>query len=140
MSWHNTPLVSPGIGMGLGFFGLIGLSSAAAGVYFFVDDYRFVRTAATAEGVVVNHAGDHCVIEFTTASGRKYTFTEPSASDPPDHAIGQRVTVAYDPRDPYRWTVDSFMGRSYLPIFLWLFGMLFMCIGVCIYAHLRRTA
>jgi hypothetical protein len=54
------------------------------------------------------------VIEFTASNDQTYTFESGNASDPPDHSVGDEVSILYDPAAPDQARIESFFE-------LWLF-------------------
>lgn len=54
------------------------------------------------------------VVQFTTPDGRSQTLLHPIASNLPP-AIGSRVPVAFDPRDPSKVEVASALARYLAP-------------------------
>lgn len=94
--------------------------------------WRFLRSGATAQGVVVGISADRTgrradrivvyrpTVEYTTLDGRAVRYTEKSASSRVPAAVGQPVVVRYNPTDPQQAMIAS-KGRS-------------EAIGLCVFA------
>jgi len=78
--------------------------------------WRFVRSAARADGRViqmVEREGEHGklyapVFVFRDSSGAEHTVHSDTASDPPEHQVGDTVHVLYLPESPQDAKTDRF--------------------------------
>ena len=108
-------------------------------VHFFSkqQDQAFLKTAHTASGTVLSlkqktenstlGSGANRrtittvvyspVISFTDDSGKDITFTSGAASSPPAYAVGQTVTVLYDPSQPSNAELQGDVGGFSTAIF-----------------------
>ena len=91
----------------LGILCLLGAAvPLAIGAWIVGSTSDFYDTAVRTEGTVVdlkpNGDGDlyHSVYEYTDASGRTHRGVSSWSSNPPSHAVGERVAVFYDPGSP----------------------------------------
>lgn len=133
-------------------FLIVGLPFLSVAVFLFLRDASFAGDGARAEGRVIEllrlvetEPGETAsvtyngVIRFADQNGRAQEFSETLRTNPPRFAVGDRVTVIYDPARPSRAVVDDFWGRKGLPaIFLGL-GGIFASIGaVFLSGDIRR--
>ncbi len=92
----------------------------------------FVEQATRTEGTVVRLAESsssdgttYCpVFTFEDRSGNPHTVESSVSSSPPSHFVGEKVAVFYDPDDPDRAKIDSF-------IHLWLGPFVFGILAAC---------
>lgn len=98
---------------------------------------EFARTAATAEGTVVDFAtldtgmmsGERTsqrvpVIRFTPADGEEVTLTVEAYAAWAEHERGDTVTVLYAPNDPAHAEIQTFYQQ-------WAFQLIMAVIGIC---------
>ncbi len=101
----------------LGILCLLGAAvPLAIGAWIVGSTSDFYNTAVRTEGTVVdlkpNGSGDlyHSVYEYTDASGRTHRGVSSWSSNPPRHAVGERVAVYYDPASPSVSRIKSGWG------------------------------
>ena len=125
-------------------FGAISLLSAlgllALGGYCYNRAARFKKAAVEAQGAVVElregsggaHSGTvyYPVIRFADQGGQERTLYSRTGSYPPAYAVGDRVSVLYDPAAPNEAKVNSFTGLWLLPLILGILGGLDFLTGV----------
>jgi hypothetical protein len=70
------------------------------------------------------------VVRFTDGQGQARTFLSQVGFNPPQHRVGERVTVRYDPRDATTAEVDSTFVRWLHPVLLGAFGATFTLVGL----------
>jgi hypothetical protein len=121
-------------------FTLIGTGLLVGGLVLFLSTRRFVASAATATGVVVDLVQRDSedtddgptyrpVVEFTTAAGHKVRFTSSFGSNPPSHRSGDAVTVLYDPAAPQGARIRSFLHLWFGVLILGFVGVVFSGVG-----------
>lgn len=115
-------------------FALIGSMFLVIGVGFSWSSYSLLTVAKRSEGTVIklvqngqqarhgNRAGVAPVVEFFL-EGNRHEFQSWLSTSPPQFDVGDKVTVLYDPNDPRRAGIESFVT-------LWLFPTIFGGIGV----------
>lgn len=113
---------------------LLGTIFAGIGGLFFVIalvlvslELQFERTARRSPGEVValrrsNKGGQAPDVAFTAFDGRQIVHRS-NVYSTPAYAIGEQVTILYDPSNPEEATIDTFTGR-------WLMALIFGIIGV----------
>ena len=86
----------------------IGVSLLTLAVFLAVRQHMWLRDARIVDGTVVEliaSRGDKSEmtykprVEFIAADGSRHEFTRSYSSNPPGFSVGERVKVAYDPRD-----------------------------------------
>jgi hypothetical protein len=101
----------------------LGLVFLLFGVIFYQGHVHKVSSWTRTTGVVVRHDVSEdsdsttykAVASFTTPDGRQFEAHEETSSGDADFAIGQAVTVYYDPADPSTAIVDS-ATATWLPL------------------------
>ena len=105
---------------------------------------QFVAKARTAPGIVVDLARSTSsdyrttgrqttyapVVEFTTDSGEKDTFTSSSSSYPPAFRKGESVEVLYDPANPYDARINTFGTLGLASVIVGGLGAVFSFLGL----------
>lgn len=111
----------------------IGLSA-----FFVARIRRFLRTAVSTEGVIlelIESSGSEggtvyqAVVEFETADGRTIRWQESMASNPPPGQAGDRVPMKYDPANPQEARIAKTFRLWFLPGLFACLGLLFFGIG-----------
>lgn len=110
----------PGTTIALGGAGLIvvALAVVAVTVLIAVSRARFRRRAVRTSGTIVGHDARasengvmyYSVVEFAAQDGAVIRGRTRTASNPAAGPVGGTAAVFYDPRDPYRISVDT--GRT----------------------------
>jgi len=121
--------------IGFGFLALAIILLSLAG-WFGLQTRTYLQTAASTTGTVVELRESRSseggsvyttVFEFEDASGVTHTVASRWASSPASHAVGEAVTVRYDPASPAKarleglsnWIVPFIFGvTSLFPIFM----------------------
>lgn len=105
---------------------------------FFVHSINVKRTAVAAEGDVValrTGEGDdggtlyYPVIRFADRGGQEHMLYSRMGSRPAAFAVGERVTVLYDPTNPDHASIDSFFGLWAVPAILGIIGVFNLFMG-----------
>ncbi len=90
---------------------------------------NFIRQATTVPGTVVDlipvgrgTRGYHVKVAFTTLAGEHITYQPLSSARPAPFAIGDAVTVYYDPQHPQHAKLDWFLNLWFGPLMLAVAG------------------
>ncbi|HZP67461.1 MAG TPA: DUF3592 domain-containing protein [Rudaea sp.] len=118
-------------------FLVVGVGLLSGGVAWWRASAAFAATAAGADGVVADlvyrsssKGGTYVpLVEFTTPDGARVHMTGSTGSNPAAYARGDHVHVLYDPANPERARIDSFMEQSLGPAILGGLGLVFALIG-----------
>jgi hypothetical protein len=110
------------------------------GVRGVVTTQRFLATASTADGAVVDVDSDtheettdyNLVVRFVTASGQVVQFRSAEGHSPPPESVGDSVRVLYDPANPQRARLDTWGGRWAEDTAKIIIGMVFFSLGAVI--------
>jgi hypothetical protein len=116
----------------------IGAVFIALAAFFLERIRRFLRTAVSTEGVVlelIESSGSEggtvyqAVVQFETADGRTIRWQESMASNPPAGQVGDQVPMKYDPANPQQARVAKTFRLWFLPGLFASLGILFLGIG-----------
>jgi hypothetical protein len=120
-------------------FLVIGLGLIGGGIYSFLSTRAFLRQAVPAEGAVIDltaawdsEDGSYTYyprVRFRTPDGRAVEFTSDVGSSPPAFEVGEPVRVLFDPANPARARIDSFVQLWLLPLILGGIGLVFGFFG-----------
>ncbi|HVR65971.1 MAG TPA: DUF3592 domain-containing protein [Verrucomicrobiae bacterium] len=123
-----------------GIFLLIGLGLLGGGAYSGVSTFDFLANAVSAPGVVIDlearwdsDDGGYTYyprVRFATEGGRPYEFTGDVGSSPASFDVGEEVRVLFDPADPSKARIDSFMQLWFTPLLLAGMGTVFSIFGL----------
>jgi hypothetical protein len=124
----------------------IGAIFLALGVYFFSQELGFLQRAEKLTGTVTDNVAstsyqnehystDYCpVVDFQTQEGRNVEYTSDVCQAPPNYAVGQKVTIYYDPKDPNAIQMPDKYGGQYAGVFIpGIIGIVFLLIGLGMY-------
>jgi hypothetical protein len=134
MTWILLGLIVVGVGL------LIGAAAA------YWSTRSFLSSAVTAEGAVVAYAESrdsdgslsyYPIVAFTPKDGAKVEFRS-SAGGSRRGPIGERVAVLYDPRNPQRAEIHSFLALWLAPVILLALGVGFAGVGAALLFVLGR--
>ncbi len=122
-----------------------GLVFAALGLGLGIRQARWEALSQRAVAQVVRQVSDgddlySPELRFPTPDGGAVSFVAGTAANPPAYALGEKVTVLYDPAKPEQAVIDSFMARWFMPLLFAGFGLIWLVIGVAplILRGLRR--
>lgn len=129
----------------------VGLCLLAGCGYVAIEAARFSARAERAEGIVIalERAGQadsarstaRPVVRYVTREGTAATVTGRIGSAPPAFAVGEAVGVLYDPADPGRARLATFLEVWFVALVLGGLGTVFAAIGGvarAIAGHRRR--
>ncbi|MFH2063139.1 MAG: DUF3592 domain-containing protein [bacterium] len=126
----------------------IGLPMIGVSGYTLYSTYDMVSSGVRTEGTVVRleevkhrrppkiHrqkktvAAYHPVISFLTEDGQTVEYRSDFGTSPPVHEVGEKVDVIYDPQDPSRAEIDSFVSLWLGPILVAGGGVLITAVGL----------
>lgn len=111
----------------------------AAGLLFAWRSHHFMLASVQAPGVVSELVEKHgvkggrvyqVVAQFQDAQGNTRTYRANMSASPPIHAVGDRVVVIYDPRDPDHNGLLTFTDR---------FAVAWVLIGMALFGAFLRV-
>jgi hypothetical protein len=119
------------------FVTVLGLVFLLFGLAFYQGHAHKVSSWTRTTGVVIRHdvtddsesTTYEAVASFTTPDGRQFEAREVTSSSNADYAVGQTVTVYYDPADPSSAIVDS-AAATWLPLVFVGIGGLVLILGL----------
>jgi len=129
-------------------FAAVGSVMLAVAVLSCLRTRSLLRTAATADGVVIENvwapstrgSGTYYPrVRFRTASGQELILDSRIGSRPPSYRVNERVEVLYDPANPAHFTVNDFVSLWLLPLIFGILGVVFCSIGFIPFAWQRRV-
>jgi hypothetical protein len=121
----------------LGIFLLIGLGLLGAAVLLVVDTRNDIARADKADGTVIDLLGErdsdgdtiyYPRVRYVTRSGNPVEFTGSVGSSPPAFDVGEPVSVLYDPAEPEKARIDSFVQLWFPALILGVLGL--VCAGI----------
>jgi hypothetical protein len=127
-------------------FVVLGVGLLVGGVFAYRSTRAFLSSAVPAEGTIVAYAesrsseGDlayYPIISFAPKDGPKVEFqseTGGSRRGP----LGERVEILYDPRNPHRAEIRSFLALWFVPLLLLALGLGFAGIGAALLVAFAR--
>lgn len=131
-------------------FLVIGLGLLGGGAYSGVSRFDFLGNAVSASGVVIDlearwdsDDGGYTYyprVRFATEGGRPYEFTGDVGSSPASFDVGEEVRVLFDPADPSKARIDSFMQLWFTPLLLSGMGTVFASFGLWATLTLARES
>jgi hypothetical protein len=121
---------------------IIGLILIIFGTLWWQINIRHLEKSTIAQGTVVENVrrgrGFAPKIAFTTSNGEEKNVTLWSAQNPPAYGVGDKVTVYYDPNDPNKANVNTFLSVSFGPMMLAIAGIINVMIGLVLYTMSRK--
>ncbi|WP_051183307.1 DUF3592 domain-containing protein [Nocardia vinacea] len=118
--------------------GAIGIAIVLAAVVWGVLSLRALDGTARTDGTVLfASSGDGRMVEFVV-DGKRYTTRTTTRSVLHTYSTGERVPVAYDPKDPADAQVADLHSTYGGPLFVGGFGVLVVVAGIAGYGYGRR--
>src|SRR5262245_9678764 len=125
---------------------VLGVGLLIGGAFAYRSTRAFISSAVPAEGTIVAYAesrsseGDlsyHPVVAFTPKDGPKVEFQSTSGGS---HRgpLGERVEILYDPHNPHRAEIRSFIALWFAPLLLLALGLGFVIIGAALFVTFGR--
>jgi len=121
-----------------GIFLLIGLGLLGGAAFLALDTRSDIARADKADGSVIDLIGErdsdgdtiyYPRVRYVTLSGTPVEFTGSVGSSPPAFAVGEPVSVLYDPAEPEQARIDSFFQLWFAALILGVIGLVFAAIG-----------
>jgi Protein of unknown function (DUF3592) len=117
-----------------------GMICAMVALGSFLVGWRFVRTAARADGRIIQmleRKGEDGLVyapvfSFRDAQGTEYKVYSSTASYPPEHEVGDAVRVLYSPQSPREAKIDRFFSLWALPFTTGVIVALYVPVGLLI--------
>jgi hypothetical protein len=111
------------------FMNLLFIGLFAGGGYISYHNYQLRTNGASTLGTVIrleesssDGSTSYSPVFQYQVNGQTYEFESQNSSSPPTHRVGDQDTIFYDPADPARAQIDSFMD-------MWLAPGLLLCFG-----------
>ena len=112
---------------------------------------EFLKTAITTEGEVIelgrHQSGQssrgiyyYPVVRYKTSNGNFAEFISNTGSNPPDHTVGEKVTIVYNPQAPQKAVIKDFIDIWLLPIILFFLGVVFSSLGFLFWFFLVKKS
>lgn len=127
-----------GEGQAVKFFGYI-FGTIGAVMLAFTATVHFYQQAAfadaiSAQGTVIGYgqrssSGSAPIVQFRDKNGQYHRFESNVSSGPPRYAVGDPVTVKYQPDKPSSAAIDDFLGNYLFVLIFGGIGFVFFAIG-----------
>lgn len=123
-------------------FLIVGTIFTAVGVNRIRQQRRFVATAKTATGTVIEINEEfqrvnrerrllkYPVVRFSTLDGQEIEFQSSTGTNPSRYRVGDQVTVLYQPDDPQQAEIQSFLSLWCLTIIMLFLGVVSLVAGI----------
>ncbi|GAA4045767.1 DUF3592 domain-containing protein [Parerythrobacter jejuensis] len=131
-----------------GIFAPVGLLFVSFAAAFLVSDREFVSSAVAGTGTVIAVSGGRApgggyargpIVEFYSEDGVRHQFSSNTSSNPPSFRRGETVKVLYDPVEPSRAVIDTFLHRYLMPAIFGGIGSVLAAVGIgMLLAYWRR--
>lgn len=112
------------------FINLVFIALLAGGGYLTYYNYQLRTGGAQTIGTVIrldesssDGSTTYSPVFQYQVNGQTYEFESQNSSSPPTHRVGDQDTIYYDPTNPEKAQIDSFMD-------MWLAPSLLVCFGV----------
>lgn len=137
------------------FFLIIGIAAMGGGGYFYFKTNKFLDSAATTKGDVIDIVKEtkyrnstnssrrkhrssssrrktyyYPVVSFKTENGETIEFKSNSGSNPAKYEVGDKIEVMYNQKNPKDAKVNSFFSVWGITVILGGAGFLFFAIGL----------
>lgn len=115
-------------------FGTIGaVMLAFAGAVQFYQQTAYAD-AISVEGTVIGQdrrssSGSAPIVEFRDQTGKYHRFESNVSSSPPRYAVGDPVTIKYQPDNPSNAAIDDFLSNYLFTLIFGGIGLVFFTIG-----------
>ena len=122
-------------------FAVVGSLLAVIALFFLIRTRRFLASAKEARGKVVQMVyssssdgggGYAAIYQFKTLDGQTIMKQDSLSSNPPRFREGQDIDVLYDPGNPNKASINSWMSLYFLPALLGGLGLIFGGVGVAL--------
>jgi len=122
-------------------FSVAGLAICTLAASLLIETLHFRTNALSTAGIVTqlqqsttgrpgNSSTDYAtVVEFYDRSHRLHTYTSSTGSSPPSYAVGQRVSIMYDPANPSSARIDNFGDMWLSSVLLGSLGLPIVTVG-----------
>jgi len=125
---------------------IFGIIVAAYGFSFLAEDNELGENGVTVKGKVIEISEKAIyrspVVTYTTLEGQTYTFVSRMEVNVDffDYKVGQEVEVIYDKTNPGNAQINAFLERNFPQLFLGIFGVFLMLLGLFIrWLFLRKA-
>lgn len=129
-------------------FAAVGCTFLAIALFWCLHTRNFLKTAVTADGVVIENVYSHSSrgsgtyhprVRFRTAGGQDLIIDSNVGTNPPSYRAGEPVEVLYDPGNPTHFSINSFLSLWFGPVVFGGMGVVFSSIGLIPFAWQRRV-
>ena len=117
---------------------LAAIVAILVGTFSLIKTRDFLVKAVEANGKIVEldrkNSGDGVtyspVFSFVEASGKQHTIHSSLSTNPPRYEIDEKVSVLYDPQNPQKARIDSFLNLYFVPLVMGIIGAINLLIGL----------
>jgi hypothetical protein len=123
--------------------GVVGGLLVLIAVFLFSRTRSFVARAEAAKGTVTDmvyrrnssdstSGGYSAVYQFKTLDGQTIVKQDSLLSNPPRFKVGQEIDILYEPGNPNKASINTWMSLYFLPALLGGIGLIFGGVGIAI--------
>jgi len=115
---------------------IIGLILTISAVLIFNNTNKFIQSSVVAQGVVIGIAENDRVyypsVRFETADHQFIQFRSNTGSNPPSHAVGDKVEVLYKADSPEKAKIKTFFALWFPTMIVGGIGVMFLFVSLII--------
>jgi len=119
-------------------FSLVGICMLVGSFYSYNQTQKFISSSVSTTGTVSElrlSVSDRSrvyypTIKFKTQQGETIETELNVGSNPPEHTVGEQVTILYDPNNPRDANVNSFLSLYFVAVVLLGLGGTFTTVGL----------
>jgi len=127
--------IAKSIGMLMVFIAVIAILT---GSFSLIKTFNFISKAVKTYGIIAElHRSDDVsgvtyrpVFSFMDTSGNQYNVYSSLGDDPPKYKVGDKVPVVYDPEQPQKAQIDSFLDLYGLPLAMVIIAVINLAVGL----------
>ena len=125
-------------------FVILGISMIGVTFNFFTDRMQFLQVAVGTEARILKHAVTKDsgkkyfpVLSFFDRTGKMYIIETERGYKEPKYDQDERVPILYDPNDPYRAIINTFLDKWGHTLMSGLFAIFIICFGIIAHRKYR---
>ncbi len=122
---------------------MVGGLLALIALFLYMRTRSFIGRAREAKGRVIEmvysrnssegtSGGYSAVYQFKTLDGQSVVKQDGLSTNPPRFTVGQELSVLYEPGDPNKAQINTWMSLYFVPVLLGGIGLIFAVVGIAL--------